>query len=218
MQPDPGSVVVARTKHVVQVGTVTLQVQDPSQVSAESVRHAQEEKSSTRTQDVHIYTLPRPLEEPGPHVQSPLRNIVKEAASESLPQTPTLKHPLLSKDVKDLESERGSPRSQPHRSRSEVKKSSVPQSSDKPPRPPVMVRSEVHSKAQSMARSRLEKARSRLQGRIQQAIKMFGGRDVSEPQVKRKQVSSSINLPAGVCEMPFTTEKYKKSSNINLSL
>lgn len=51
-----------------------------------------------------------------------------------------------------------------------------------------MVRSEVHSKAQSMARSRLEKARFRLQGRIQQAIKLFGGKEISESQAKRKQV------------------------------
>lgn len=59
------------------------------------------------------------------------------------------------------------------------------------PQPPFMIHSEVHSKAQSMARSRLEKARLRLQGRIQQAMKLFGGKEMSESQVKKKQVCFS---------------------------
>ncbi|XP_014914037.1 nesprin-2-like isoform X5 [Poecilia latipinna] len=53
--------------------------------------------------------------------------------------------------------------------------------------PPLMIHSEVHCKAQSMARSRLEKARLRLQGRIQQAMKLFSGREMTESQTKKKQ-------------------------------
>ena len=60
-----------------------------------------------------------------------------------------------------------------------------------PPQPPFMSRSEVHSKAQSMAKSRLEKARLRLQSRVQQAMKLFGGKEISESQVKKKQVHFS---------------------------
>lgn len=56
-------------------------------------------------------------------------------------------------------------------------------------RPPVLSRGEIHSRAQSMARSRLEKAKRHLQGRIQQAIILFGSEEISVPQVKRKQVA-----------------------------
>ncbi|XP_063350729.1 nesprin-2 [Pelmatolapia mariae] len=68
--------------------------------------------------------------------------------------------------------------------------------SSKPPQPPVMVHSEVHSRAQSMARSRLEKARFRLQGRIQQAMKLFGGKEISESEAKKKQKALKILQPA----------------------
>ncbi|KAM9703427.1 nesprin-2-like [Menidia menidia] len=71
-----------------------------------------------------------------------------------------------------------------------------PPQSQTPPQPPAMVSSEVHSKAQSMARSRLEKARLRLQGRIQQAIKLFGGKELSESQAKKKQKALKILQPA----------------------
>lgn len=59
--------------------------------------------------------------------------------------------------------------------------------------PPLMIHSEVHCKAQSMARSRLEKARLRLQGRIQQAMKLFSGREMTESQIKKKQVQDRSN-------------------------
>ncbi|KAK1889404.1 Nesprin-2 [Dissostichus eleginoides] len=72
--------------------------------------------------------------------------------------------------------------------------------------PLVMVRSEVHSKAQSMARSRLEKARSRLQGRIQQAIRLFGGREVSVSQAKKKQKALKILQPAVLDEFLSAVE------------
>ncbi|XP_071395750.1 nesprin-2-like, partial [Centroberyx affinis] len=70
------------------------------------------------------------------------------------------------------------------------------QPNTKSPQPPVMVRSEVHSKAQSMARSRLGKARFRLQEHIQQAITLFSGKEVSEWQAKRKQRALKILRPA----------------------
>lgn len=63
------------------------------------------------------------------------------------------------------------------------------------PQPPVMVRSEVHSKAQSMARSRLEKAKFRLQEHIQRAITLFSDKEISGRQAKRKQVM----FPAQKC-------------------
>lgn len=64
----------------------------------------------------------------------------------------------------------------------------APRSVKTSPHALVLVRDEVHSKARSMARSRLEKARFRLQGRIQQAVKLFGGKEMTESQAKRKQV------------------------------
>ncbi|XP_037837524.1 nesprin-2 isoform X2 [Kryptolebias marmoratus] len=62
--------------------------------------------------------------------------------------------------------------------------------------PPVVVRSEVLSKAQSMARSRLEKARVLLQGRIQQAVNLFSPREMTESQVKKKQKALKVLQPA----------------------
>ncbi|XP_029903714.1 nesprin-2a [Myripristis murdjan] len=64
------------------------------------------------------------------------------------------------------------------------------------PQPPVMVRSEVHSKAQSMARSRLEKAKFRLQEHIQRAITLFSDKEISDRQAKRKQRALKILRPA----------------------
>lgn len=61
---------------------------------------------------------------------------------------------------------------------------------------------EVHSKAQSMARSRLEKTRLRLQGRIQQAVRLFGGKDISGSQAKKKQVQNK-NSNSYLCVIIF---------------
>ncbi|XP_015245715.1 PREDICTED: LOW QUALITY PROTEIN: nesprin-2-like [Cyprinodon variegatus] len=74
--------------------------------------------------------------------------------------------------------------------------------------PPPMIRSEVHSKAQSMARSRLEKARVRLQGRIQQAIKLFGGREMTESHIKKKQKALNILQPAMLEEFLGAVEAF----------
>ncbi|XP_071323734.1 nesprin-2a isoform X2 [Trachinotus anak] len=76
------------------------------------------------------------------------------------------------------------------------------------PQPPVMVRSEVHSKAQSMARSRLEKARVRLHTRIHQAIKLFGGKEVSESQAKKKQRALKMLQPVILEEFLAAVEGY----------
>lgn len=166
---------------------------------------------------IEIQMLPRPSREPPPHIHSPLAQTLKEVAPEPVVQPQSLskcrasirsrcdqvlpaptqtpvalkyqKGPVLSKHVTSpVPEEEGSssssqtstwkPRGQPNTVRS-AKTS---------PQPPVMIHSEVHSKAQSMARSRLEKARFRLQARIQQAITLFGGKEMSESQAKRKQV------------------------------
>lgn len=114
-----------------------------------------------------------------------------------LPQAPvgpkSPKSPLLSKPIPSTvtEEKTGSSPSQTHKflPKSRTREQPITAQSNKTSQqPPVMVRSEVHSKAQSMARSRLEKARFRLQGRIQQAIKLFGSREISEAQAKKKQV------------------------------
>ncbi|KAM4713181.1 nesprin-2a [Anableps anableps] len=74
--------------------------------------------------------------------------------------------------------------------------------------PPLMSHSEVHSKAQSMARSRLEKARLRLQGRIQQAMKLFGGREMTESHIKKKQKALNILQPAMLDEFLGAVEAF----------
>lgn len=54
--------------------------------------------------------------------------------------------------------------------------------------PPVMIYSEVRSKAQSMAKSRLRRAGIRLYGHIQQAWQMLAGKQISDVPLKKTQV------------------------------
>ncbi|XP_076613023.1 nesprin-2a [Chaetodon auriga] len=132
------------------------------------------------------------------HVSRPSQNDQLLPALTQAPVGPEhARSPVLSKHAAgpvSEEMESSSP-SQTHVPRKRAQPKTL-QSNKSSPQPPVMVRSEVHSKAQSMARSRLEKARFRLQGRIQQAIKLFGGRDISESQAKRKQRALKILQPA----------------------
>ncbi|XP_031717653.1 nesprin-2a isoform X2 [Anarrhichthys ocellatus] len=242
-QPEAGLFVVAKTKHVDQIGNVML-TQDPNLVSREispqqrtRALHAWPKKQHLNTQDestianprVEIQMLARPLREPIPHIHSPLAQTVKEAEPEPMIQPQSLskchaqassrsqydqllpafiqtpagpkcqKSPVLSKHVTSPvpEEEESPAPSQTRISISRIRgQPNTVQSAKTSPQPPVMVRSEVHSKAQSMARSRLEKARFRLQGRIQQAIKLFGGKEISESQAKRKQRALKILQPA----------------------
>lgn len=161
-----------------------------------------------------IQTLPLLLEEPEPSRHSPLDQSVKEAETMTQPQpiyksyarasvlcpnyqlpTALTQAPFGPKCPKSPvpEEKESSSASHAHISKSRIRRQpNTLQSIKTSPQPPVMVRSEVHSKAQSMARSRLEKARFRLQGRIQQAIKLFGGKEISESQAKRKQVQFGL--------------------------
>ncbi|XP_027896962.1 nesprin-2a isoform X6 [Xiphophorus couchianus] len=75
--------------------------------------------------------------------------------------------------------------------------------------PPLMTHSEVHCKAQSMARSRLEKARLRLQGRIQQAMKLFSGKEMTESQIKKKQKALNTLQPAMLDEFLGAAEAFR---------
>lgn len=188
-QPDAGLFVVARTKHVDQIGNVMLQIQDPNQVSHRTIGlQVWPIKQHMNKEDGPTIVIPnvqiKPLKEP----VHPLAQTVEGAKfSKSLTQTTSpsqndgpknTKHPVR-------EEKQSSPPSQTQISKPRV---SVLQSNKTSPWQPLMVHGEVHSKAKSMARSRLEKARFRLQGRIQQAMKLFGGKEISETQAKRKQV------------------------------
>ncbi|XP_071226495.1 nesprin-2a isoform X1 [Salvelinus alpinus] len=64
------------------------------------------------------------------------------------------------------------------------------------PHPPFMVHSEIYSKAKAMARSRLEKAKFRLQENIQEAILLFSDREMSDWQAKRKERALGALRPA----------------------
>ncbi|XP_045916276.1 nesprin-2a isoform X2 [Micropterus dolomieu] len=200
-QPDAGLFVVARTKHVDQIGKVMLQIQDPNQVSHRTIglqvwpikQHTNKEDGPTIViPNVQIKMQPQPLKEP----VHPLAQTVEGAKfSKSHTQTTSPsqndgpknpKHPVR-------EEKQSSPPSPTQISKPRV---SVLQSNKTSPWQPLMVHGEVHSKAKSMARSRLEKARFRLQGRIQQAMKLFGGKEISETQAKRKQKALKILQPA----------------------
>ncbi|XP_059211817.1 nesprin-1 [Centropristis striata] len=229
-QPVAGLLVVARTKHVDQIGNVVLQIHDPNQASLET-QTAQQRTTGLQvwqhvnTQDEPTIVIPHVKIQmlPQPHVHPPPAQTVKEAECEPriqpqlfstshtqakpnqndqlLPaftkrplQPKCPKSPVLPKHVTSSVPEGSSP---PSTSRSRIKgKPNTVQSDKTSPKPPVMDRSEVHSKAQSMARSRLEKARFHLQGRIKQAIKLFGGKEISESQAKRKQRALRMLQPA----------------------
>ncbi|XP_034756192.1 nesprin-2-like [Etheostoma cragini] len=246
-QSEAGLFVVAKTKHVDQIGNVMLQSQDPNQPSPQIPSQMPQRRTRdllgwpktqhANTQDepaiviphVKIQMLPQPLRRPVPYVYSPLAHTVKKAECEpmiqsqsfsishtqalslsqnyqfppALTQTPVgpkcQESPVLSKHVRSPvpEEKENSPPSRAQTSKSKIKgQPNTVQSVKTSPQPPVMVRSEVHSKAHSMARSRLEKARFHLQGRIQQAIKLFGGKAISESQAKRKQRALKILQPA----------------------
>uniref|UniRef100_A0AAZ3Q1B6 Calponin-homology (CH) domain-containing protein n=1 Tax=Oncorhynchus tshawytscha TaxID=74940 RepID=A0AAZ3Q1B6_ONCTS len=64
------------------------------------------------------------------------------------------------------------------------------------PHPPFMVHSEIYTKAKAMARSRLEKAKFRLQENIQEAIVLFSDREMSDWQAKRKERALGALRPA----------------------
>ncbi|KAK2855974.1 hypothetical protein Q5P01_004709 [Channa striata] len=71
------------------------------------------------------------------------------------------------------------------------------------------VPSEVHLKGQLMARCRLEKARLRLQGRIQQSIQLFVGREISDSEAKKKQRALKILQPAILDEFLDAVEGFE---------
>lgn len=182
-----GSRVVVRTKHTDRVAKVLQQTQIPNQflASISSGTHHQcsggladsSDSQQTSNQDkhvihhVHIRTPPQLSEEAAPHIHSPVHQSVQmvqlQSHTHALGVTPA--HEPLSVPEQQV---------QPSSS----------QSATASPRPPALSSGEIHSKARSMARSRLEKAKRHLQGRIQQAISLFGSQDISVPQVKRKQV------------------------------
>ncbi|KAF1376843.1 hypothetical protein PFLUV_G00215650 [Perca fluviatilis] len=221
-QPEAGLFVVARTKHVDPIGNVMLQSQDPNQASPQIPpqmprRRTRDLQGRPKTQHantqdepaiviphVKIQMLPQPLRRPVPYIHAPLAQTVKEAESEPMiqPQSFSISHAqALSRSQNDqllpaLTQTPVGPKCPESPVLSKHVTSPVPESVKTSPQPPVMVRIEVHSKAHSMARSRLEKARFHLQGRIQQAIKLFGGKAISESQAKRKQRALKILQPA----------------------
>ncbi|XP_044023969.1 nesprin-2 isoform X2 [Siniperca chuatsi] len=228
-QSEAGLFVVARTKHVDQIGNFVLQTQVPNQVSPEIPSQTPQsrtrglqgwpKKQHMNTQDeptiviphVQIQMLPQPLREPLAQTVKGAEFSKSHAQTSSLSLTALTQAPVGPKYPKSPvpeEKESSSP-SQTHTSKPRVRQQpNTLQSNKTSPQPPVMVHSEVHSKAQSMARSRLEKARFHLQGRIQQAIKLFGGKEISESQAKRKQRALKILQPAILKEFLDAVEGY----------
>lgn len=160
---------------------------------------------------VKVKMLPPPVREPVTHFPTSAGQSVEEAEPKPMMQTlsprdqpspsstqtgpPPQKILALSKQVTSplTEGEESSTPPQTTKPKSRIKgQPKPPQVNTTSQNPPVVVHSEVHSRAQSMARSRLEKARVQLHMRIQQAIKFFGGKEISESQAKKKQVQFQI--------------------------
>lgn len=162
---------------------------------------------------VKVKMLLPPLKEPVPYFPSSPGQKVGEAQSEPVMQTsgpnqqdrpsppstqtgpPPQKVLALSKQVISqlTEGKGSSTLTQTPKSKSSIRdQPKPPLVNAKSQKPPIVVHSEVHSRAQSMARSRLEKARVQLHVRIQQAIKLFGGKEMTESQAKKKQVQFQI--------------------------
>ncbi|XP_034436669.1 nesprin-1-like [Hippoglossus hippoglossus] len=213
-QPETGMLVVVRTKHAHEPENVNLQTQDPGQLSPQTPSHTPSDPKSWRENQhgttivvplVEIQMLPHPVREPVPHVHPPL---VKEAEFKSTTQPRSTSESQASSPSQNagptsqrrlVLSKRGTSSGTEENERSSKQPNSQ-QLTKTSPQPPVMVLSEVHSKAQSMARSRLEKARVHLQGCIQKAIKLFGGKEISESQAKKKQRALKTLQPVALEE------------------
>lgn len=199
------------TKHTDQVASVLLQTQIPDQLLAEipSETHHQwtgglaqgsavpqpSKKDELAIHHVHIQAPSQLSEAAAPRIHSPLHQSVAtiqlQSHARSAGVTPAHEHLSVQKQQSANVSK------DPHPEGVEESHTSVARTAAKPnsspsaaasPRPPVLSSGEIHSKAQSMARGRLEKAKGHLRGRIQQAISLFGSGEISLPQVKRMQV------------------------------
>ncbi|XP_028252465.1 nesprin-2a isoform X3 [Parambassis ranga] len=206
LYPETGVLVVARTKHVDQVGSVMLQTQDPKQCLAQIPSHTAQQRTTghqvwCKNKPDEKAVIQRTSQTAKKANSSPAQPSCFTQSDQLLPavtQTPAglmgPPRPLLSSPSPVTAEKPGSSPSQSRKSTTQRQPSKL--QSNKPSYPPVMEHSEVHSKAQSMAKSRLEKARCRLQGRIQQAMKLFGVKEISESQAKRKQKALKILQPA----------------------
>lgn len=211
-QTRAGLCVVARSKHTDQVANVVLE-KELHQQKTGGLLHSpenQQTKDELVVHHVNIQTLPQLLDEPGHYIHSPLDQSLEKVElmiqpvsfskshTQALSLSPNdeplsaLKHRAVgAKDPKSPhpEEKEGSSTSQTQTPRLRIRvQPNTSQNVKSPPHPPVMSSSEIHSRARSMARSRLEKTRFHLQGRIQQAIKLFGGKEISVSNAKRKQV------------------------------
>lgn len=211
-QTKAGLCVVARSKHTDQVANVVLQ-KEMHQQKTGGLLHSpenQETKDQVAVHHVNIQMLPQLSEEPEHYIHSPLDQslekvepmIQPELFSKSHTQALSLspndeplsapkQHTVGPKDPKSPhpEEKEGSSTSQTHTPNPGIRvQANTSRNVKSSPHPPVMSSSEIHSRAQSMARSRLEKARFHLQGRIQQTIKLFSGKEISVSNAKRKQV------------------------------
>nr|XP_054604094.1 nesprin-2 isoform X2 [Nothobranchius furzeri] len=196
---DTGCFVLARTKYVDQIGNVSLQ--DPT-------------KLHTITEDRQAIVAP-----PAASRFQPVAQTEREAESETIskPQAST-HHPPKSPSVFGSTSLESLVVSAPSAGLSALHAQNIRhefraaelKTSQRPaaPRPPVVIQSEVQSKARSMARSRLEKSRLHLQRRIQQATRLFGGKELTESQVKKKQKALKLLQPASLAEFLSAVEAF----------
>ncbi|MED6241108.1 hypothetical protein ATANTOWER_027989 [Ataeniobius toweri] len=204
VHPETGSYVMARTKHVKQIVNVKLETPELIQFPDQGTRRLQDSKHQHAITEskkfavslVEIKTMPQRL-------MVPVLQSQCSAQTESLALST---HAAGSVTVETKRSLCSHSQNIKHKSRTAWQPNT--QQEPTPTEPPLMSHSEVHSKAQSMARSRLEKARLRLQGRIQQAIKLFGGREMTGSQIKKKQKALNILQPAMLDEFLEAVEAF----------
>lgn len=189
-QPEAGSFVVVRTKHVDQVGNVKMKPRDANQHAPQIPSQTPFTRSQgTNTKGETIIVIPQHGIQIWPQSA---QTVNTGALTPNLLLAPTQVPVEPEKKSAVTQGSNDPSPSQTHKFQLKCRITEQPntrQSDKTSPQPLVMDSSEVHSKARSMARSRLEKARFRLQGRIQQAIKLFAGKEISEMQAKKKQVN-----------------------------
>ncbi|XP_067338852.1 nesprin-2 isoform X4 [Channa argus] len=217
-QPERGSFFVARSNYVDQIENTELQTCDPSQSSPEIPVHTIQQRTRGPKACQHMHTqnetsmviprvkvqmLPQPSREPPPLTHSVLTRPPVAPLSQ--------KSPVMLKNVPsaDAEENEGSSPSQTRIVESRIRKQPNTESNKISPQPQILLHSEVHLKAQSMVRSRLENAGFRLQECIQQSIMLFGGREISESQAKKKQKALKILQPVLIDEFLDAVEGFE---------
>ncbi|KAF4099427.1 hypothetical protein G5714_019553 [Onychostoma macrolepis] len=138
------------------------------------------------------HSFPKPHE---PSQTLPVTSLASCPRTLHTPVTVTQQRTPIKQNLGSLEPQT-SVMTQHQRQRVLSKSHSFPQPSEAPGVPHVPVQNEVYSRAQALARSRLDKAKQHLHEHIQDVIKGISTRDKSKKQAKKKQAVSRLLRPS----------------------